>query len=237
MTDVHSHLIFNVDDGCVDLSESLRILKKMKIIGFDNVIITPHYIKGTEYSADNKLKLSRFNEIKDALKKYNIDISIYLGNEIFINNDIVSLINEGEIYPINGKYLLIELPFHNKIINLDDILYELTCSGYVPIIAHPERYSYFHDNYSLVDKLKEEGYLFQCNYGSIIGYYGKSSEKLIKYMLKKGYVDYFGTDVHRLDRMNILDKFDKIEKSIIKVIGAKNYNIIKENCDELINNK
>lgn len=237
MTDVHSHLIFNVDDGCVDLSESLRILKEMKIIGFDNVIITPHYIKGTEYSADNKLKLSLFNEIKDALKKYNIDISIYLGNEIFINNDIVSLINEGEIYPINGKYLLIELPFHNKIINLDDILYELTCSGYVPIIAHPERYSYFHDNYSLVDKLKEEGYLFQCNYGSIIGYYGKASEKLIKYMLKKGYVDYFGTDVHRLDRMNILDKFDKIEKSIIKVIGAKNYNIIKENCDELINNK
>ena len=236
MTDIHSHLIFNVDDGSRSLEESIITLKKMKSVGFDNVIITPHYIKGTEYSADNKLKLSRFNEIKDALKKYNIDISIYLGNELFINNDIVSLINEGEIYPINGKYLLIELPFHNKIINLDDILYELTCSGYTPIIAHPERYSYFHDNYSLVDKLKEEGYLFQCNYGSIIGYYGKSSEKLIKYMLKNGYVDYFGTDVHGDNRMSVLDKFDKIEKSIIKVIGSENYNIIKENCDELINN-
>lgn len=237
MTDIHSHLIFNVDDGSSSLEESINVLKKMKSIGFDNVIITPHYIMGTEYSSNNKLKLDRFNRINDELIKNNIDISIYLGNEIFINNNIISLINDGKIFPINGKYLLIELPFHNKIINLDDILYEITCNGYIPIIAHPERYSYFHDNYSLVDKLKEEGYLFQCNYGSVIGCYGKSSEKLVKYMLKKGYVDFFGTDVHGENRLNVLDQFEKIEKSIIKVIGSKNYDIIKENCDELINNK
>lgn len=234
MTDIHSHLIFNVDDGSQNLDESVQILKRLKDIGFDNVIITPHYIEGTEYNADNSLKLSSFQKIKKSLKENNIDINVHLGNEIFINNNIISLIKNDLVYPINEKYLLIEIPFHNKIINLDDILYEITCHGFIPIIAHPERYSYFQDNYKLVDDLKKEGYLFQCNYGSIVGLYGRDSEKLVKYMLKKGYVDYFGTDIHRLSKTNVLDKFDKAEKTIIKIAGPEYYSQIKENCDELI---
>jgi tyrosine-protein phosphatase YwqE len=115
------------------------------------------------------------------------------------------------------------------------MLYELTCQGYIPIIAHPERYSYFQEDYRLVDSFKEEGILFQCNYASILGYYGKGAEKLIKYMLKKEYVDYFGTDLHRIEKTFMLDNFKKIEKNIIKITGKEYYHEILNNCNQIIN--
>ena len=126
------------------------------------------------------------------------------------------------------------MPFNNKILDLEDILYELTCLGYIPIIAHPERYHYLQENYRLVDSLKEEGILFQCNYASILGYYGRKAEKLTKYLFKKHYVNYLGTDLHRIDHTYMLDNFSKIEKKIIKLTGQEYYQEILNNCDELV---
>ena len=235
MTDIHSHLIFNVDDGSRSIGESVELLRRMKDVGFDNVIITPHFISNTEYSSSNSLKLRRLEEIKEELKKNNIDINIYLGNEIYINNKIDEYIKEGEIYPLNNSnYLLIEFPMHNMINNFEDILYELKCKGYEIIIAHPERYSYFQDDPSIIDSLYEDGYLFQCNYASILGFYHSGSEKLIKYMLKRGYVHYLGTDLHRLDKTFVLDNFEKIKKKIIKITGDDYFQEIISNCDNLV---
>ena len=130
--------------------------------------------------------------------------------------------------------LLIELPFHNKIIGLLDIISEIKSAGYLPIIAHPERYTYFQDDYSLVDELRRERVLFQCNYTSIIGRYGDSAEKLLKYMLKHRYVDYLGTDLHRVDRTTLIDNWKKIDKLFNKVAGKDYYEKIKRNCDFLV---
>ena len=235
MTDIHSHILFDVDDGSRDIEESITLLKKMKDIGFKNVILTPHYIKDTEYSSENKEKKQKFNQIKEALEENNIDINIYLGNEIFINKEIYELIKETKIHTLNNtRYILVELPFHNEIVNLEDIIYELKIKGLIPIIAHPERYSYFQKNYKEVDRLKEEGFLFQANYASILGYYGKESQKLLKYMLKKQYIDYFGTDIHRTAKTYVIDNFKKIEKQIIKITKNDYYNEIKENCNKII---
>jgi len=222
MTDIHCHLIYGVDDGSRSVEESLELLQELKNVGFDKVIITPHFIWGTEYDSDNEIKLEKLNNIKKELINNHINLEVFLGNEIFVNSKIDKLINEGMISSLaDTKYLLIELPFHNKIIGLEDMLYELTCKGYIPIIAHPERYSYFQENYRLVDEFKHEGYLFQCNYASILGYYGKESEKLVKYLFKKQYVDYLGTDLHRVGKTFMLDNFKKIEKNIIKITGKE----------------
>lgn len=235
MTDIHSHLIFNVDDGSRSITESIELLKRMKDVGFDNVIITPHFISNTEYSSSNKLKLRRLEEIKEELKNNNIDINVYLGNEIYINRNIDELIQDGEIYPLNNSnYLLIEFPMHNMVNNFEDILYELRCKGYEVIIAHPERYTYFQEDPSLIRPLVEDGYLFQCNYASILGFYGHGSEKLMKYMLKNGYVHYFGTDIHRLEKTYTLDNFEKIKKKIIKITGEDYFDEIISNCDNLV---
>jgi len=235
MTDIHCHLIHGVDDGSRSVKESVELIKGLNDVGFDKVIITPHFIYGTEYDSNNDLKRTKLMELKAELKRQKINVKIFLGNEIFINKAIDDLLTGEMITSLaETKYLLIELPFHNKILGLEDILYELTCKGYVPIIAHPERYSYFQEDYSLVDEFKAEGILFQCNYASILGYYGKSSEKLVKYMFKKGYVDYLGTDLHRIDKTFVLDNFKKIEKQIIKIVGREEYQDILDNCDKLV---
>lgn len=235
MTDIHCHLIHGVDDGARTLEESVELIKELSDLGFDKVIITPHFIYGTEYDCENQIKEKKLTELKSAIKKNKIDVKLYLGNEIFINKSVDKLLAaEMATSLAKTKYLLVELPFHNKILGLEDILYELALKGYIPIIAHPERYSYFQDNYSLVDELKEEGILFQCNYASILGYYGKSSEKLVKYMFKKGYVNYLGTDLHRIDKTFMLDNFKKIEKQIIRIIGKEEYREILNNCNNIV---
>lgn len=235
MTDVHSHILFDVDDGSKSIEESISLLKKLSDIGFKNVILTPHYIKGSEYSSQNKEKLTKLKELRSEIEKQNIDINIYLGNEVFINNEICNLIKEKHIYTLNNsRYILVELPFHNQINNLEDIIYELKVKGLIPIIAHPERYTYFQNNYKEVDRLRDEGFLFQGNYASILGYYGKESQKLLKYMLKKQYIDYLGTDIHREAKTYVIDNFKKIEKKITKITKQDYYDEIKDNCNNLV---
>lgn len=236
MTDIHSHILFDVDDGSRTIEESIEILKKMSEIGFKNVILTPHYIKDSEYNSKKKEKQEKLDQIKEEIIKQNINIKVYLGNEVFINNEIYDLIKIGDINTLNNtRYILIELPFHNQIVNLEDTIYELKIKGLIPIIAHPERYSYFQNNYKEIDRLREEGFLFQGNYASILGYYGKDSQKLFKYMLKKHYIDYLGTDVHRTTKTYVIDNFKKIEKKIIKIAKKDYYQEIIENCNNIIN--
>ena len=236
MTDIHSHIIFNVDDGSYSLEESIALIKKMKQAGFDNIIMTPHYISSTDYASPNEEKLAKLKVLREQVKAENIDIKLYLGNEIFITDHIVEDIKNERIYPLNNtQYILFEIPFHNQIIGLSDIVYELKIAGYQPILAHPERYTYFQKNYQLVDELKKEGLLFQCNFSSIIGDYGHESKRLIKYMLKKQYVDYLGTDIHHLNRTSVIDNFDKIKKAIIKITGNDYYLRIINNADNLVN--
>lgn len=236
MTDIHSHILFSIDDGSYSIEESLELLKKMKKLGYDNIILTPHYIKGTEYSASNDTKRKNFTILKEAIKEQNLNINIYLGNEIFITDNIPELLEQDEVSSLNHtKYLLIELPFHNQILNLEDIIYEIKLKGYIPVIAHPERYTYFQDNYNLIEGLKNMGVLFQCNYVSILGCYGKSAEKLFKYLLKKNYVSFFGSDIHHLDRTFFIDNYPKIIKHIKKTINTVAFNQIIENCNNLVN--
>lgn len=241
MTDIHSHILPDIDDGSNSIDESIDLLETLYKCGFNSVILTPHYINTDNintryvYNANNEKKLKIYNELKKAITKNNLNISIYLGNEIFLDEEVVENIKNKEIYPLNNsKYILIELPLRNKILNLEDILYEINYQGYIPIIAHPERYTYFQSNYEYVDNLKQEGVLFQCNYTSVVGYYGKEAEKLVKYMLKNEYVDYLGTDIHHKNTLFESNKFYKIEKKIIKEAGEKYYNKIKKNCDNLV---
>ena len=229
MIDMHNHILYGIDDGCKTIEESIETIKNMKKIGFNSIVLTPHYIEDSSFNANNNLKLQRLEILKEELLKNNIDVNLFLGNEIFINESINELIINKEIRSINNtRYILIELPFNNQILNLDDYLYELKLKGYKIIIAHPERYTYFKDNYEEARKLYDSGVLFQVNYGSIIGQYGSSSLKLVKKLLKDDMVDFISTDIHK-PSSSLFDKFDDIKHKIIKIIGIDKFKDISYN--------
>lgn len=235
MTDVHSHILFGIDDGSRTISESIELLKKLKSVGFNNVILTPHFILDSTYNSNYEANIKIYNELKERLLNENIDINIYLGNEIFIDKNVPTLLEKNIITSLNRtKYVLVEFPMHNKLLNIEDILYEIRSRGYEVVIAHPERYDAFKEDYSIVDTLREDGFLFQSNYSSILGYYGKDSIKLLKYMLKRHYIDFLGTDIHRIEKTYVIDNFKKIEKHIIKVTGSEYYNKIQVNNNKLV---
>lgn len=237
MIDIHNHILFGIDDGCKNIEESIILLKQMQKIGFNKIVLTPHYIKGTTLVSNNLEKGYKLELLKEKLKENNINIELYLGNEIFITDNIVELLKSGDVSSINNsRYVLVELPFESEIIGLEDILYELKYNGLIPIIAHPERYIYFQDDISKITKLREEGVLFQVNYSSILGLYGRKAKKTIKNLLKNDYVDFFGTDIHNIRKTSVLDNFEKIEKKIIRIIGSEKYKKIIESGKRIINN-
>ena len=136
MIDTHNHILFDIDDGCRNIEESIILLKQMEELGFRKIILTPHYINGTKYTINNLEKEYKLNLLKEKLKENKINIELYLGNEIFITDNIVDLLRINVVSSINkGRYILIELPFESEIIGLSDILYELRYNNLIP--THP----------------------------------------------------------------------------------------------------
>lgn len=238
MIDIHTHIIFNIDDGCKSIDDSVNTIKKLKELGFSKIFLTPHYMKGSNYQANNDIKITKYNKLKELVKNENMDIELCLGNEIYINNDIDNLIISKEIYPLNDtRYLLIELPLYNEINGVMDYLYELKLRGYIPIIAHPERYTYFQKNYNKMVELYECGVLFQSNYGSILGIYGKEAKKLLKYALKNDMISFLATDIHS-SNFSLIKDFKKATKKIKKIVGNKRFeDLTFNNANKIIDNK
>jgi len=238
MKDMHSHILYGIDDGSKNLAESLDILKKLSSEGVTDIMFTPHYIENSKYNCDNKKKKSLFNEIKKEIKKENININIYLGNEVMVNNNLVKLLDKDIITLNNSRYLLIELPMTKEFPDLDLVINELKENGITPIIAHPERYRYVQKNYKWLSDYLEMGVLFQGNYESLFDKYGKDARKALKKLLKHKMIHFLGSDTHRSTSKCNLKELKKKLKRIVsdeKIINSlMNDNFNKVIKDELI---
>ena len=214
MIDIHSHILPGIDDGADTLDDSLNLVRELASQGFTDVIATPHYIVDTTYVSPHYNNLELLDSLKNALIAENINMNVYLGNEIYINEDIVDLLKSHKLSSMNdSKYLLVELPMTGVYPNYEDVLLDLNHAGYQVILAHPERYSSFQDDFDLPASLHEAGILLQCNFGSVIGRYGKSAKKCITKLMKQKMIFAFGSDIHRCHNEPIFAKArDKISK-------------------------
>ena len=197
MIDIHSHLLFGIDDGSRSIEESIYIINKLSKIGYTDIILTPHFINGSSYMNSRENNLELLKKLKVGLIKYKVPVNIYLGNEIYIDSELIDLFKKGIISSLNNsKYLLIELPMSGENEIYYDVFLDLINMGYKVILAHPERYISFQKDFNKVYELKELGVLFQCNVGSILGDYGSNAKKTIKRLLKEHLISFMGTDIH-----------------------------------------
>lgn len=223
MIDIHSHILNEIDDGARSMEESIAIIKKLEAIGFTHVVATPHYITGSRYISNNVEKKQKLGKLELALKRENVPIHLYLGNEIFMDVEIISLLKHNEITSINGsRYLLIELPVSRPMHEMMELLFYFRSKNYIPIIAHPERYLYLQEDHSLIDKFLKMGCLFQGNFSNIIGKYGTHAKKLFLYMLKNNQYHFLASDVHREEDI-LFKNMKKIKKEIVKLTSLEKW--------------
>lgn len=233
MIDIHSHIMFGIDDGSKDIETSMEILRDAYKNGVTDIILTPHYIEDSKYTCNNIEKGKILKKLQYTLKKENIDINLYIGNEIFINENISDYIKKKEIAPLNNsEYILVELPMGRMYNNTKSIFFELIREGYTVILAHPERYRYMHKNQEKLEELLEMGVLLQGNYRSLFGYYGKDAKKALQKLIKKKQISFLGSDIHKNDGYNL----KKLEKKILRLSKDKEYteSIINGNAKDIL---
>ncbi len=235
MIDFHSHILPELDDGSRSIEETINLIKEAKKVGFTKIIATSHYIQD-EYEFDVESREKFLEMINKGIKDLEIDIELYLGSEIYVDYNMLELIQDNKASTINNsKYILFELPMRNEIPNLKNIIYNLLGNKYVPIIAHPERYEYVKKNPNWLLEFLELGVLFQANFGSVLGMYGKHAEKTVKLLLKNNMIHFLGSDVHRQNSIynNIpeaLHELNKIvDKKMIRNLTDINAQLVLEN--------
>lgn len=189
-TDYHSHILFGVDDGVKELSESLEVLSYYESLGVKRVFFTPHV--NLIYN-DRTLIETNFKTLKN---RYNGSIELHLAAEYLLDSGFYRQMEQG-LKCIEDNMMLVESSYLYKSANFDEILFQIANGGFIPIIAHPERYLFMGMNE--YHKLKNCDYLFQLNLLSLSGIYGSEVKRRALYLLERGMYDLIGTDMHNLD--------------------------------------
>lgn len=204
MIDIHSHYIPNVDDGSESVEASLSMVIEAVANGVTDIICTPHY--RDPFTASYSEIKKEFDILKNAIKESGIDVNLYLGREIFCTNRIKGLLNSDNFLMCNSKYVLLEFSNDNDD-DIPQVVYELKLNGFLPIIAHAERY-YSLSIDDIVD-IKNAGALIQLNASSLFGKDRRYFRRKAKKLFRENLVDFVASDIHedRVNHMSVAYKY------------------------------
>ncbi len=193
--DIHSHLLPGIDDGARTFEDTLRLTKALQDIGISQMITTPHVIQHIWENSAEQIGAKETATLVE-LQKQNINIPFRAAAEYMLDESFVKLFQTEKLLTLKDKHVLVEMSYINAPIQLYSILFDLQVAGYIPVLAHPERYLFYHHNFDEYLKLKRAGCLFQLNLLSVMGYYGDGIAKIADKLLQKGMYHFVGSDVH-----------------------------------------
>jgi len=204
--DIHSHLIPRIDDGAKDIERSIELISSLKNMGYTKLITTPHI--SDMFPNSSETILNGYRALRAKLKEQKINIELEVAAEYYADETFEKLLKKRDILTFGGenKYLLFELSYFTKPKNLESLIQEIKLAGYTPVLAHPERYVYFHDALDSYVKLKALGVLFQINLNSMVNYYSDDITKVVKKLISNGLVDFIGSDAHHRRHLRFLEK-------------------------------
>lgn len=199
--DIHSHLIPGIDDGAKTAEEAIKLITELEKIGFKEFITTPHILP---FVWNNTKEIIEDGEITlvEALQAADCNIKIKAAAEYMLDNSLFENSKKQRLLTLKDNYLLIEMSYLNPPIQLTEFIYSLQVEGYTPILAHPERYLFYHNDFESYKKLKKTGCLFQLNLLSTVGYYGGHVAEVSDKLLKNGFIDFVGSDVHHKNHVD-----------------------------------
>ncbi|MCH9741458.1 MAG: capsular biosynthesis protein, partial [Epsilonproteobacteria bacterium] len=204
-TDIHSHLIPGIDDGAVDIETSIQLIEELKNLGYTKLITTPHV--SDIFPNTTKDILEGYRGLKSELLQRNITIELEVAAEYYADEYFGKLLESKDILSFGKEnYLLFELSYFTPPHDIDNLIYEIQLKGYTPVLAHPERYLYWHYDFNRYYELKEMGVLFQINLNSISGYYNEGIQLIVEQLIKNSLVDFVGSDTHHMTHIKNLKK-------------------------------
>ena len=218
-TDMHCHLVPKVDDGSKCVEESIECLQTLKAVGYNKVIITPHF-QHPRFPNDEEDIKRRYEELKKQAADEGVEIELVgIGGEYRIDSGFAKRLESPKFLKVGGKYVLVEFSLHQQMMGSDELIFDLQMKGYDVILAHPERYPYLNVNGMRMEQLKNQGVFFQINSLSLGGFYGDEAKKRAFEMLDRGWVEFMGTDTHNTmyaQALRELSNNRKVEKVLEK---------------------
>lgn len=205
-TDMHSHIMPGVDHGSQSVEESIEMLKAEIDMGINRVILTSHTTAETFENTPETLA-EGYETLKAAVEQEGLDIELHYSSEYRIDEYWDQLYKDGRIVPMPGNFLLLENSFVQELISIDDLLFDLRSKGYKPILAHPERYSYYTHRRTRYEKLHSMGVKFQVNLLSLAGYFGPGAHSNAMWLIEHSLVDMLGSDMHSIEHAQIIQRY------------------------------
>jgi protein-tyrosine phosphatase len=194
MIDVHCHLLYRVDDGSRTLEESIAMLQEAASQGMTAVILTPHYHHGLFSYPIDEIE-ANFIELLPYAQELNV--RLFLGTEYHVNSGMIDAFSSGRCHTLaDGRYILTEYSIRSDYAFVKQTTQEALHSGYVPVIAHAERYEFVMDDIECAAELRKMGALIQVNADAVLGLEGRGTRKLCKALLRENLIDLIASDSH-----------------------------------------
>jgi tyrosine-protein phosphatase YwqE len=214
--DIHNHLIPGIDDGAKTLEESAVLIQKLQSYGIQQLVCTPHIMQGV-YENTPEIIQTQLTKLKNHLNTLGgTPIQLKAAAEYLLDANFEQQLKQKNLLTIKDSKVLVELSYFNAPLNIYEVLFQIQIAGYQPILAHPERYNFYHKNKTAYQKLKNAGCLFQLNLLSLTPYYGKAVQQTAIQLLKDNLITYVGTDTHNLKHLNALEQIK--DPAIVKLV-------------------
>jgi tyrosine-protein phosphatase YwqE len=210
--DMHSHLLPAIDDGSKNMQETFAMIERMKTMGYQKIITTPH-IMGDYYKNTPETIGEKLNEVKKHLYDQGLEIELEAAAEYYVDESLVKKLKSKEkLLTFGDNYLLIETSYLNEPSNFAEVIMLIKENGYWPILAHPERYQYLYVDFEKYERLYALDISFQLNINSVGGYYGKQAKFFAKKLIDKSMIGFIGSDCHSMKHLDVLEKTRETEE-------------------------
>ena len=198
MLDMHSHLLYGVDDGPKTMEQSIEMLKQAQKEGITDIIATSH-VCHPQYHVTSTQVVQQVQQLQQTIDQLGIALTIHTGHEVRMTDRLLDMLEKKEVLPLgNSHYVLLELPSSNVPKYTKDLIVLLKAQGMTPIIAHPERNKAIAEKPERLERLIREGAVAQITAGSLAGHFGQSIQALSLDLVKANLVHTYGSDAHNL---------------------------------------
>lgn len=200
-TDYHSHVLPGIDDGAPHIDISKKLLSQLHTLGAHTVYCTPHVMHSVYDNTNHSIHSAYENLCKEAK---DIGATIKVAAEYMLDDGFSKHIQNGQLLSYSNREILVEMNYIRPPLSLHQHLFELRTMGYTPILAHPERYEFYHDSIDNYERLREMGCKFQLNLLSLGKYYGQQCNKIALQLLQSNLYTHVGSDTHKQKHIDAL---------------------------------